>query len=103
MQALVLLNGPFLQALSKAFAGRVLREAGADNAARVDLAYRLALCRPPSEAERRVALNFLAGQTELLREPKTAGAPGLPNVAAANAMADFCLALLNRNEFVYVP
>ncbi len=102
-QALVLLNGPFLQAQSKAFAGRVLREAGADNAARIDLAYRLALCRPPSEAERRVALDFLAGQTELLRERQTAGAPDLQDAAAATAMADFCLALLNRNEFVYVP
>ena len=102
-QALVLLNGPFLQAQSKAFAGRVLREAGADNAARIDLAYRLALCRLPSEAERRVALDFLAGQTELLRDRQTAGAPDLLDAAAATAMADFCLALLNRNEFVYVP
>jgi hypothetical protein len=101
-QALVLLNGPFLQAQSKAFAVRVLREAGAADAARVDRAYRLALCRPPHEVERRIALDFLAGQTELLRERQTVGMPGSVDPATA-ALADFCLALLNRNEFVYVP
>ena len=42
-QALVLLNGPFLHEQSKAFASRLLREAGPDDAARVDRAYRLAL------------------------------------------------------------
>jgi hypothetical protein len=96
-QALVLLNGPFLQAQSRAFADRVMREAGADDGVRVDYAYRLALCRPPQARERRVALDFLAGQTELLRSQQLTGSP------AAAAWADFCLALLNRNEFVYVP
>jgi len=101
-QALVLLNGPFLQAQSKAFAARVLHEAGVDDAARVDRAYRLALCRPPRESERRAALDFLAGQTELLRARQPVGATD-PVGPAAAAFADFCLAMLNRNEFVYVP
>jgi hypothetical protein len=101
-QALVLLNGPFLQTQSKAFAARVLREAGADDAARVDRAYQLALCRPPREAERRIAIDFLAGQIELLRARRQAGLPDPVDPSTA-ALADFCLALLNRNEFVYVP
>jgi hypothetical protein len=101
-QALVLLNGPFLQAQSKAFAARVQREAGADEVARVDRAYRLALCRAPREAERRIAIDFLAGQIELLRARRQAGLPDPVDPATA-ALADFCLALLNRNEFVYVP
>jgi Protein of unknown function (DUF1553)/Protein of unknown function (DUF1549) len=95
-QALVLLNGPFLQAQSKAFADRVLREAGADDDVRVDYAYRLALCRPPHASERRIALDFLRQQAELLRTQQLAD----PN---ESAWADFCLALLNRNEFAYVP
>ena len=110
-QALVLLNGPLLQEQSKAFAVRVLREAGPDDAARVERAYRLALCRPPGDGERRAALDFLAGQTELLRDRLRARLPvGVPletpdgvDPAAAAALADFCLALLNRNEFLYVP
>ena len=110
-QALVLLNGPFGQQQSKAFAVRVLGEAGRDDTARVDRAYRLALCRPPTTEERRTALDFLAGQTELLRDRLRARLPvGVPegtpdnlDPAAAAALADFCLALLNRNEFLYVP
>ena len=110
-QALVLLNGPFCKQQSKAFAVRVLREAGPDDAARVDRAYRLALCRPPRAEERRTALDFLAGQAELLRDRLRARLPvGVPeetpdgvDPAAAAALADLCLALLNRNEFLYVP
>ncbi len=108
-QALILLNGPFMQAQSKAFAGRLLREAPGD-AARVERAYRLALARPPVPAERAMALAFLADQAGLLRDRLRAGLPvGVPpatpdgaDPAAAAALADFCLALLNRNEFLYV-
>jgi Protein of unknown function (DUF1549)/Protein of unknown function (DUF1553) len=110
-QALVLLNGPLLQEQSKAFAVRVLREAGADDAARVERAYRLALGRGPSDGERRTALDFLTAQTDLLRDRLRARLPvRVPpetpegvDPAAAAALADFCLALLNRNEFLYVP
>jgi Protein of unknown function (DUF1553)/Protein of unknown function (DUF1549) len=108
-QALILLNGPFMQAESKAFAVRLLREAG-DSAARIERAYRLALARPPKPAEREMALTFLADQTELLRDRLRASLPvGVPkgtpddvDPALAAALADFCLALLNRNEFLYV-
>jgi hypothetical protein len=110
-QALILLNGPFMQQQSKAFAARLLREAPAGRAAQVERAYRLALARPPRQEELKTALDFLAAQTDLLRERLRAGQrvgvpEGLPDGAdraAAAALADFCLALLNRNEFVYVP
>jgi hypothetical protein len=108
-QALILLNGPFAQAQSKEFAARLLREVP-DTGARVDRAYRLALARPPKPAERDMALTFLAEQTELIRDRLRANLPvGVPlntpddaDPAAAAALADFCLALLNRNEFVYI-
>ena len=97
---------------SKAFAGkRLLREVRTDRAARIDRAYRLALARPARPEEMKTALEFLEAQTKLLRERLRAkeriGAPtGLPEGVApaeAAALVDFCLALLNRNEFVYVP
>jgi hypothetical protein len=108
-QALILLNGPFMQAQSKAFAARLLNEKG-DTAARIDRAYLLALARPPKPAEREMALTFLGNQTELLRDRLRASLPvGVPegtpdsvDPAAAAALADFCLALLNRNEFLYI-
>ena len=110
-QALILLNGPFIQEQSKAFAGRLLREVRTDRAARIDRAYRLALSRPPRPEEMKTALEFLEAQTKLLGERLRAkeriGVPtGLPkgvDPAEAAALVDFCLALLNRNEFVYVP
>src|SRR5262249_50797064 len=49
-QALILLNGPFLQGQSRAFACRLYREAGTDARAQVERAYRLALGRPARAA-----------------------------------------------------
>jgi hypothetical protein len=92
-QALILLNGPFMQGQAKALAARLAREAGPAAADRVRLAYRLALGRPPRPAELRRGLDFLAAQARLLRDRSDAGPA---------ALADFCLALLNCNEFLYV-
>jgi hypothetical protein len=109
-QALILLNGPFARGQARAFAARVVREVGPDRAAQVAWAYRLALSRPPRPDEAVVAEEFLAGQAELiadrLRSRLPVGVPeGLPphaDLAEATALADFCLALFNRNEFLYV-
>jgi hypothetical protein len=110
-QALILLNGPLMQEQSKAFAARVLRGASGDETQRVQRAYQLAIGRTPTEDERRVALEFLAAQTQLIRArlrarervELPAGAPEGSDPAQSAALADFCLALMNRNEFLYVP
>jgi hypothetical protein len=110
-QALILLNGPFMQEQSKAFAGRLLRECRSDAGRQIDLGYRLALGRPPRPGEVETAQAFLHAQADLLRDRLRSRQPvRLPtdvpdsiDPAAAAALADFCLALLNRNEFVYVP
>jgi hypothetical protein len=82
-QALSLLNGKLALDSSRALADRVAREAGPDASARVDRAYRLALGRGPDPVERRLAEGFLLQGEDA-------------------SLADFCLALLNLNEFVYV-
>jgi hypothetical protein len=109
-QAFILLNGPFMQAQSKAFATRLLRECGTDRDRLLRWAYRLALARPPRPAEMQMAREFVGRQADLLRarlrEGRPVGVPpGIPpgaDGADAAALADFCLALLNRNEFVYI-
>jgi cytochrome c553 len=58
-QALVLLNGDFLNEQAAAFAERVVREAGGSPGAWVDRAWRLALSREPTRAEREVARSYL--------------------------------------------
>ncbi len=80
-QALIMLNGPFMQECSSDFARRLRRERPDDPQAQVELAYRLALGRPPKEAERQLIADFFASKGNL---------------------EDFCLALLNSNDFLYV-
>jgi hypothetical protein len=105
-QALILLNGPLLQAQSRAFAVRLRRECGPDPARQVERAYLLALARPPHPGEAATARQFLAEQADWLHtrrqlQPATDLPEGADPFEGA-ALTDFCLALLNRNEFVYV-
>ncbi len=79
-QALTLLNDEFVLRQSKLFANRVEEGARGDAAKQVDLAYRIALSRPPSEDERKLGLDFLQKRS----------------------LADFTHVLLNLNEFLYV-
>ncbi len=110
LQPLELLNSRFAIDRAKALAGRLGREAD-DPSARIDRAYRLVLARPPRESESAAALAFLAEQTSLLRDRAAAGEPlAAPtpfpagaDPAGAAAWVDFAAAMLNRNEFVYVP
>jgi hypothetical protein len=67
-QALFLMNHPFVLEESRHAARRLLAEPGLDDAGRVSRAYRLALGRPPTEAERRLAGRFLAGAGPAGRE-----------------------------------
>jgi len=109
-QALILLNGPFMQQQSQAFAARLLRESKADTATLIERAYLLALNRKPSDRELQFSRDFLAEQSELLGDRLRARLPvSIPadigeNVdpALAAAAADLCLAILNSNEFVYL-
>src|SRR5262249_54760348 len=81
-QALSLLNSSLSSEAARALAERAEREARQDIDAKVDRAYLLTLGRRPDDEERALARSFLA--------------------AGGNSFADFCLALINLNEFVYV-
>jgi hypothetical protein len=109
-QALALLNSGFTASQARHFAARVLQdtkvnspvkgstqEEAALRSRRVEWAYRLALSRRPKSDERTAAEAFLRDQTALY-----AKASKLAAVAEEHALADFCLALLSANEFVYV-
>jgi hypothetical protein len=80
-QALILMNNAFVLTHAVKFAERLRREAGADPAAQVDRAFRLALGRAPDKDERRASVAYVAGSPD--------------------ALAEFCHALFNLNEFVY--
>jgi hypothetical protein len=79
-QALTLLNDAFVLRQAQVFADRVKKEAGDDPAGQIDLAYRIALTRPPSQTELAIALDAMKKQS----------------------LADLTDVLLNLNEFVYM-
>jgi hypothetical protein len=112
LQALTLFNSDFMQQQSAEFAARLDREAGGLVDKKLRRAYILALARPPSQVELKMGKQFLrstASPTEpraSATEPRVsateprASASGTPR---SGNLPDFCLALLNRNEFVYIP
>jgi len=79
-QALELLNGRLSNDLAGAFAGRLRREARDDPGRAADLAFRLALGRPPTPEERALSVEFLREQP----------------------WNEFALAVFNLNGFLYV-
>ncbi|HUG90884.1 MAG TPA: PSD1 and planctomycete cytochrome C domain-containing protein [Planctomycetaceae bacterium] len=58
-QALVLLNDPTYVEAARAFAARILKDGGADDASRLTWAWRQALQRPPRDDEREIVLAVL--------------------------------------------
>jgi hypothetical protein len=102
LQALTLLNSEFAAGRAKVLAGRILREAGTRTDNRIRRAYHLVLARAPRAHEIERARSFLKAQAELINMETQKGRTRiLPTEAAA--WVDFALALLNSNEFLYVP
>ena len=106
----MLLNSEFSVELARHFASRVLQEVGREPEAWITHGYRLALGRSPGAEERRVAHAFLRRQSQVIRDEKRpAEQVALPyecpkdvDRADAAALTDFCHALLNLSELVYV-
>ena len=88
-QALGMINGPFLNKQAHALAARLRREAGAEPRAQVDLAFRLATGHAPTPAEADRALGLMADLTRA-------------GDSADEALAAFCLVVLNLDEFIYL-
>jgi hypothetical protein len=91
-QALLLSNGKQMQERARIFAQRLVAEHPAGIQEQISAAYRLCYGRPPTTQERSQALEFL---TEQARRIDVGGQP-------ESALVDFCHALLNSNEFIYV-
>jgi hypothetical protein len=101
-QSLLLLNSEFTLQQAAWFAVRVCNEAGPDPHGRIDRAWRLAFCRPPTEVEASTAQAFFERQLVLLErqavESPNLGAPDKP----FQVLVNLCQVLLSANEFLYV-
>jgi hypothetical protein len=103
LSALALLHSPFSEQSAAALADRLLREAPADDASRIDLAFRLAFARPPTSAEQQALQQFLAAiLKEKLGDNASTAASGPRAEAERAAWTQAALVLLNSNEFLYV-
>jgi hypothetical protein len=96
-QALALYNGEFVNQQAEALAARLLRDAN-DQIGLIDQAYRVALCRKPTDDELSSVREFLSAETAgQLRDT-----PSLSKVEAQRrAIVQLCRVILNLNEFVY--
>jgi mono/diheme cytochrome c family protein len=101
-QALTLFNGEFVNRQARHFADRLRREAGPLPADKIQLAWRLALARPPKPEELAAMQRFLADETaHQLREATAASKSISPDEATHAALTQMCRVVLNLNEFVY--
>jgi hypothetical protein len=91
-QPLVGMNDDLIRQWSRELANRVLNDAGLSPDQQVERAFRIVFNRAPKDDERQAVLDFLN---------KQAGEIG-GETARAAAFVDFCQALLNSNEFLYV-
>ena len=94
-QALALMNNEFVLEQSRFLAERVTAEAGADTAKQINRTFQITLNRKPSPKELEWATNFIKTQTEGYEKRKAENAP-------SSALRDFCHAVINLNEFLYV-
>jgi hypothetical protein len=85
-QALTLFNGDFVNRQAEHLAARLEKEATGD-AAQIERAWRLALCRPPTGDEVELMQQFLKQESnESTRHA---------------ALVQMCRVIFNMNEFVY--
>ncbi len=94
-QALHLMNDMTVRKLADSLAERTRREAGANPSHRIEQAYWIVLSRPPTPEE------LVVSRQALLELEKTAGSSEADN-AAEQALAKFCLTLLNSAGFIYI-
>jgi hypothetical protein len=96
LQALFLMNDPFVHEQSRKFAARLMRERKEDNQ-RIDLAFALAFGRPPSAEEKTAAAKHLDQVADRLRDAKIS-----IEQQRVRAWESLARVLFMSNEFVYI-
>ncbi|MCC6589630.1 MAG: DUF1549 domain-containing protein [Bryobacterales bacterium] len=103
-QALHLMNSDLLREMAQYMAGRIIDQAGADQKAQIERAYRVALARQPTDAEAeqaRRAMTAIRGEWRKTLDANPTPEP-LDGRADWLALATVCHTILNSAEFQYV-
>ncbi len=113
LQALTLYNDEQVFQWSQALAGRVTRDAGANDAARFERLYQILFSRSPDKVEKGVLQAFLADHQKVIEDKAADGkltlavpiglksGDTLPSPLREAAFVDLVHAVVNSNEFVY--
>lgn len=86
-QALALANSDLVFEWSKALAGRVIREAGESESARLDRLYQIAFGRTPDKSEKESLLSFLDKQEKLVGTQLASGKKAVAPIGAKDVGA----------------
>jgi hypothetical protein len=112
LQALTLYNDDQVFQWSQALAGRVVREAGNDDSARIARLYQIVFARDPDGTEKETLLSFLDSHSKVISDKTGDGKQrlalpaGLKKEETANpvreaAFVDLVHAVVNSNDFAY--
>lgn len=99
-QPLHLLNNRMIYDLAGSLAERVKREAGPDLQKQIEIAWMVALNRPPTDEELKISLQSLNALTGKWEAELGQDAP--LQTARENALRDHCHALINSAAFLYI-
>lgn len=91
LQPLYLLNSEFMLKRATALADLVITQAGDDPAKQIEIAFQRTLSRKPEREERDMAIRLLQPDEKE------------PDATPQDCLVHLCHALLNLNEFVYIP
>jgi hypothetical protein len=109
-QSLTLLNSDFTLTAARDLAASVLNQAGTKPRDQIELCYLTTLGRRPTSAELNAGSEFLKHQAlQLKLDARSVESLAVPSKLsdqaepyAAAALTDYCLALFNLNEFIYL-
>lgn len=112
LQSLALFNSDVVFGWSQALAGRVINEAGKDEAAQLDRLYQILFARKASDSEKVLLQKFLDNHEKTVREKTSEGkfAVSIPTGLKDNqkidpiraaAFVDLVHTVANSNEFIY--
>ena len=104
-QVLWTLNNNISFDQAQVLANRLLKEAGQDEADQIELAWRLTLARKPSAREKQEALALLhrlALKEEQQLDKSVPQKLPKPQIKQLQGLSQFCLAMFNLSEFLYV-
>ena len=112
LQALTLYNSDLVFQWSQSLAGRVIREAGDRQSARIDRLYQILFARSPDKFEKATLQAFLSSHEKVIADKATDGkfaialpvglkSSGTPNPIREAAFVDLVHTVVNSNEFNY--